>query len=402
MAEHVIHEGSFFTLIAGAIIALVVVVAWGSRRLRLPSPLAFLLVGVAAQSFTDYTFDVTEQETLVTLGTVALAVVLFEGGFHGGWSRTRAVLGPVLGLGLVGTFACAALMAAAGHYLLGLSWATASLVAIALAPTDPAAVFSVLAGQELKGRAGQVLEGESGVNDPVGIALMIGAVELVGHGGSLSEEFWGIAASFGTELVVGLLVGIALGFGGNWVLTHLPLPSPAVHATAAIGVAFIAVGITPELHGSGFLAAFVAGLIIGEEDVQHHEHTEDVLSVGANLGEIAMFLALGLTISFDKFDDSVAIELGLFALLTFLVRPLVTHAVLAPSSLARREQAFIAWGGLRGAVPIILAFFAVIEGVDDADRIYTVVFVTVTLSILVQGSTLPWLARKLDLVQETR
>lgn len=399
MIEDLIHDAARITLIAGSLLTFTVLVAWAARRVRLPAPLAFLAVGVVFSSVTGFTLDVEAGGGLVTLGTVALAIILFEGGFHGGWSRTRAAIGPILGMGLVGTFLTAALLAGVGHWLLGLSWGTAALIAIALAPTDPATVFSVLAGQQLQGRAGEVLEGESGVNDPVGIALMLGALELVLHGGG-SGAVLEVAAAFGTELAIGIVGGVAVGFAGNWLLTHAPLPNQAVHASAALAVGLLALGITAELHGSGFLAAFVAGLVVGERDVRHHQETEDVLSVTANLAETSMFLLLGLTITIEAFDDSILVELVIFAVLTFLVRPLVTLLVLAPSTLPRHDQAFIAWGGLRGAVPILLAFFALIEGAPDAQLVYTVVFVAVSLGVLVQGMTLPVLGRRLGLLDD--
>lgn len=399
MVEHLVHDSARVTLLVGALLVFTVFVAWAARHARLPAPLAFLAVGVVVSSVTGFTLDVEAADWLITVGTVALAVILFEGGFHGGWSRTRGALGPILGVGLLGTFATAALMAALGHWLLGLSWATAALIGIALAPTDPATVFSVLAGRQLRGRAGHVLEGESGVNDPVGIALMIGALELVLHGGG-GGAVTGVAMSFALELGIGIAGGVVFGFAGNWLLTRAPLPSQAVHATAALAIGMLALGATAALHGSGFLAAFVAGLVVGERDVRHHGETEDVLSVVANLGETAMFLLLGLTITIEAFDDDVVVEVVTFLLLTFLVRPLVTFLVLSPSSLPRSEQAFIAWGGLRGAVPILLGFFALIEGVPEGRLVYTVVFVAVSLSVLVQGMTLPLVGRRLGLLSD--
>lgn len=398
MIEDLIHDAARITLLAGSLLTFTVLVAWLARRARVPAPLAFLAVGVVYSSVTGVTLEVNSGGWLVTVGTVALAVILFEGGFHGGWSRTRAALGPILAMGVFGTFATAGLMAAAGHWLLGLSWGTAALIAIALAPTDPATVFSVLAGQQLRGRAGEILEGESGVNDPVGIALMLGALELVMHGGGAGAVA-DVAVAFATELVIGIVGGVVIGFAGNWLLTHAPLPNQAVHASAALAVALLALGITAELHGSGFLAAFIAGLVVGERDVRHHAETEDVLSVTANLAETTMFLLLGLTITIEAFNDSVLVELVTFALLAFVVRPFVTFVALSPTALPRGEQAFVAWGGLRGAVPILLAFFVLIEGAPDAQLVYTVVFVAVSLGVLVQGMTLPILGRRLGLLE---
>ena len=399
MVEELLQDGARVTLLAGALLTFTVAIAWGARRLRVPAPLAFLAIGVAYSSITGVTLGAEQGDLLVTAGSLALSVILFEGGFHGGWTRTREALGPILSIGLVGTFLTAAAMAGLGHWLLGLSWGTAALIGVALAPTDPATVFSVLAGRTLEGRTGEVLEGEFGVNDPVGIALMLGALELVMHGGG-DGAIGDVARTFVTELGIGIIGGIIVGLAGNWVLTHAPLPSYAVHASAAFAIGLLAFGATAALHGSGFLAAFVAGMVVGEEDVRSHKATEELLSVVANLGETTMFLLLGLTITFDAFDNSIVIELATFILLTLLVRPVLTFALLAPTSLTRNEQAFIAWGGLRGAVPILLGFFALIEGVPDAHLIYTVVFVSVTLSVLIQGTTLPLVGRRLGVLKE--
>jgi cell volume regulation protein A len=400
MVEELLEHGALLTLGVGALLAFTVLIAWVARRARLPAPLAFLAVGVAFSSITGITLDSAHGDWLVTIGTLALSVILFEGGFHGGWSSTRIALGPILALGIVGTFITAASMAALGHYLLGLGWATAALIGVALAPTDPATVFSVLGGQTLRGRAGEVLEGESGVNDPVGIALMLGVLQIVQHGGG-DGAVLDVATTFVVQLGVGIIGGVVIGLAGNWVLTHAPLPSRAVHASAAFAVGMVALGITSLLHGSGFLAAFMAGLVVGEQRIRHHQETEESLSIVANLGETSMFLLLGLTITFEAFDDSVVIELATFALLTLLVRPVVTFVLLTPSTLTRAEQGFIAWGGLRGAVPILLGFFVLVDDVPDSQLVYTVVFVAVTLSMLIQGVTLPRVGRRLGLLDES-
>lgn len=398
MVEELLHDGARITLAVGALLVLTVGIAWVSRRLRLPAPLAFLAIGVAVSSATGYRLDAAHGDILITAGSLALSVILFEGGFNGGWSRTRDALGPILSIGLAGTFLTAAAMAALGHWLLGLSWGTAALIGVALSPTDPATVFSVLGSCTLQGRTGEVLEGESGVNDPVGIALMLGTLDIVLHGAG-GGAVLDVARTFAMELGIGVLGGLVVGLAGNWLLTHVPLPSYAVHATAAIAVAMLAFGLTAAVHGSGFLAAFVAGMAVGEEDIRLHSETEDTLSVVANLGETTMFLLLGLTITFEAFDDSIVIELATFALLTFLVRPVLTHLLLAPTSLPRKHRSFIAWGGLRGAVPILLGFFVLVDDVPDDQLIYTVVFVAVTLSMLVQGTTLPAVGRRLGVIK---
>ena len=331
---------------------------------RVP-PAAFLLV--AAAVLTD---ALPALEPPVNAGewvaTVALVGILFDGGASIGWRRFRAAALPIASLGVVGTFATAGVVACGCHWALGLGWTTSGLLGAAIAPTDPAVMFSVLRGSELPGRARTVLEGESGANDPVGIALVLGLIELATHA---DETFWVVVRVFALQMAIGLVIGLAGGFALRRLPMRLTIPLvAAIYAVAAVA------------DGSGFLAVFVAGVVAG--DVRPPFEQERLSS----LGEIVVFVVLGLTVGISDISATRWLEgLGLAVFLTLIARPVAVRALLWPTRLDAAEKRLITWGGLKGAVPILLASFALAHHVDDATRIYETVFVVVLASVVVQG-----------------
>lgn len=367
-----------------------------ASSIRLPAPVLFLAAGLAIASVRDPEGQgLLGFDELARIGTFALIFILFHGGFDSGWKRTRGSLGPILGLGLAGTLATSALLAAGCHYMFGLPVQVAVLVGVALAPTDPAAVFSVLAGQRLRGRTPVILEGESGANDPVGIALMIGAVEYYKGSGSLGQ----VGIDFALQMVIGVAVGVALGLLIGRRLAVTGISDSAMHNLSGLAGALVVFGVASTLHGSGFLAVFVAGLCVGSFPVQRRRAAAEVLGTAAMLSEVTMFAALGLTITVGALVDHAAVGLGVFALLTVVIRPLVVALTLWSARLANGERVFVAWGGLKGAVPILLASFPVLEQLEGSGTVYAIVFVAVATSMLLQGSTLPLLARRVGLVE---
>ena len=194
--------------------------------------------------------------------TVALIIILFDGGLHIGLRRFRQSAGPILGLGIVGTFATAAMLAAVGHWLLGLGWTLAGLIGAALAPTDPAVTFSVLGNREIRGRSGTILEGESGANDPVGIALMIGMIEFATEEGS---SFSVVIQEFVVEMVVGVAIGVAGAMLLLPLFRRLTLPEPSLYPLRVLAGAGVIFGASALAHGSGFIAVFVAGILLGDQ-----------------------------------------------------------------------------------------------------------------------------------------
>jgi cell volume regulation protein A len=365
-----------------------------TARLAIPSAALFLIAAAAASDLVPRLGETISFVTVERIGVVALIVILFDGGMDIGWRRFRVAAVPILSLGVLGTFASAGLIAVAAHVLLDLSWITSGLLGAALAPTDPAVTFSVLGGREIKGRTGTILKGESGANDPVGIALMIGMIELAT---SDDGSFWTVVSEFGIEMAGGAAVGVAGALALGPLMRRIPLPSPALYPLRMLAAAGVVYGAATFVHGSGFLAVFIAGILIGDQSLPHRSEIDGFLSSVGSLAEIAMFVALGLTVDLTGVVDSGAWLDGLVlaALLGFVIRPLVVLALLLPVRLDWGERLFVAWSGLKGAVPILLAALAVIAAVDDAAEIYRIVFVVVLFSVVVQGTLLPLVARRL-------
>jgi cell volume regulation protein A len=360
--------------------------------LPLPAPALFLLVAALASDISDRLADALSIRDVERIGVVALILILFDGGIHVGWRRFRESAYPIASLGILGTFATAGVMAVAAQLVLDVDWTTAGIIGAALAPTDPAVMFSVLGKREVAGRTGTILEGESGANDPVGIALMIG---LLDYATSDDGTLWMVPGEFVLEMAVGLAVGIAGAAALIWLIRHVTLPSAALYPLRTLAAAGVIYGVAAVLHGSGFLAVFIAGLLVSDVEAPFKLEIERFHTSLASLAEIAVFVALGLTIDLGSIVTSRVLVEGivLAVVLGLLARPLAVAVLLLPARLRWGERAFVAWGGLKGAVPILLAALAFLAPVDEADRIYQLVFVVVTVSVVVQGTLLPLAAR---------
>ena len=398
--DEVVAFGEIMLVVAGGLLAAILLRAV-AERIALPSAALFLAVAAVASDVFPSLGNALSVQEVERIAVVALVVILFDGGLHIGWRRFRSSAMPILSLGVLGTFATAGLVAVAAHGLLDLSWTTAGLLGAAIAPTDPAVVFSVLGGREIQGRTGTILEGESGANDPVGIALMIGMIEFAtSDDGSL----WGVAGEFALELSVGVAVGIV----GWWLLLPLvrrvSLAEPALHPLRVLAAAGAIYGVAAALHGSGFVAVFVAGILLGDEGLPRKDEVEGFLSSLSSLAEITVFVALGLTVEVSSLDDGHVWLDGLViaAVLCFVVRPLVVLALTAPMRLRGGERLFLAWSGLKGAVPILLAALAVLGKVDESQRLYGIVFVVVLFSVVVQGTLVPFAAARLGVPMRRR
>ncbi|MFN2560080.1 MAG: cation:proton antiporter [Jatrophihabitans sp.] len=375
--------------------AVALLVAVGSNRLaqwiRIPAPALFLVAAAVASQLSPRLgrLSIVVDQRIVT---IALVVILFDGGMHIGWSRMRTAAGAVLWLGVAGTVVTAAAMAVGAHALFGFDWRTALLLGAALAPTDPAVVFSVLGRREITGRAGTLLEGESGANDPVGIALMVSLLAAGGSG-------WSAVGSGVGHFALQLAVGSAVGVVGGWVLLHVmrrvPLPNEALYPVQTIAVALLLYGGAAAADGSGFLAVFLAGIIVGDARAPYKREIERFAGALAILAEIVAFSVLGLSVDLSSVFSGHRFwtALGLAALLMVVVRPLLVGLVLWPVQLHRGERLFVLASGLKGAVPILLGTYVLVEGTHRAGEIYDIVFVVVLVSVILQGGLVPTLAR---------
>jgi cell volume regulation protein A len=357
------------------------------HRLPIPLPAVLLVLAAAASDIIPGLgrLTPTANEWIVT---VALVLVLFDGGMGIGRARLRPVLGAVVWIGTAGTLVTAAAMALAAHAWFGFAWQPALLLGTALAPTDPAVVFSVLGGHDIPGRSGTLLEGESGANDPIGIALLI---SVLGAHNASASAFGTAIGGFALQMGVGLAVGVASGL----VLQRLCRPMAdrlfpgfaTAWAAPTFALAYLA-------HGSGFLAVFVAGIIVGDD---HRESVRRLTGPVSSLAEVVAFVVLGLSVSLASVFSGrhVWTGLALAALLILAVRPLLVGLLLWPVRLRRPERVFVLWAGLKGAVPILLGTLVLAHGhVHDAARIYDVIFVVVVLSVVVQGGLVPLFARR--------
>jgi len=362
-------------------------------RISVPNAAIFLLATGLLAASVDPLRDALSIKAVERIVVIALMVILFDGGRHIGLARFRRSAAPILALGVVGTFATAGLVALAAHYVLDFSWIAAGLIGAAIAPTDPAVTFSVLGGREIRGRAGTILEGEAGTNDPVGIALMIGMIELATEDGG---SFWIVVREFAVEMAVGLAVGVAGALLLLPAMRRIRLPSPTLYPIRVLAGAGIVYGLAAVAHGSGFLAVFVAGILLGDVAAPRKGEIETFHSSLAALAEIGAFAALGLSVGYSDLDDPVVWGegLALALVLAFVARPLAIGALLASARLHRGEKLFIVWGGLKGAVPILLGSLAVLAAVDEASRIYGIIFVVVLFSVIVQGVSIPYAAER--------
>lgn len=364
-----------------------------ARWVRLPSA-ALFLVGAAVAAKVIPALHGPSQHAVEHVVAVALALILFEGGMRIGWARFRSAAAPIAVTGVLGTFLTVIAAAVLVHFAFGLAWYVSLLVATAVAPTDPAVVFSVLGQREVCGRAGVILQGESGANDPVGIALMAGLITAAGVSA-------GAFAHAGGEFVVQMAAGVAAGVAGGrallWFTRRVPLPSEGLYPLRTLACVFLLFGLVTLAHGSGFLAVFVAGIVLGDERAPFKREIEAFHGSLASLAEIVAFIVLGLSIDLNVIARAGVWIPGLIlgAALALIIRPVLVGLCLHPARLKGNERIFVLFAGLKGAVPILLGSFLLAARVPGAERLYGIVAVVVVFSVVLQGSLTPAAARLL-------
>lgn len=385
-------------LVAGAALLLAVTATRLSARIRVPAPVLFLVAAISAASVVP-DLGRLAPETDSRIVTVCVVVILFVGGTQIGRRRFRAAAAPVLVLAVVGTIATAAALAAAAHLLLGLPLPASLLLGAALSPTDPAVVFSVLGDRSIGGRSGTILEGESGFNDPVGIALLAGLLAAFDAGGTGDAGAGAGAVGFAAlQFVLQLGVGVAVGVLGGLLLAgvadRIPLPNEALRPIGLLAAAALLFGLATVLSGSGFLAVLVAGIVVGDR-VPAKADDRRLLAGAAGLSEIVAFVVLGLAAAWPQLLQPAVVVAALVstALLVLVIRPVVVGGLLLPVRLTRGEKGFVVAGGLKGAVPLLLALTVLAAHGPDADLVFAVVMLVVLVSVVVQGALVPTVLR---------
>jgi potassium/hydrogen antiporter len=361
-------------------------------RLRVPGLLLFLFLGMAIGTDGLGWIDFDDYALARRIGIIALALILFEGGLTSGLLEIRPVLAPALSLAVIGTIVTAVVTGLAAALLFDLSTLDGMLLGSVLAATDGAAIFALLRGSTLKRRLATTLEGESGFNDPVAILLVLGFIEWLTH------DDYGIgdmAVLFVRQLGIGLAIGVAVGVAGVWVLRRVQLATAGLYPVATLAIAALAFGGADALHGSGFLAVYLAGLALGTLGVPAQQTVTSFHQGLAWLAQVSMFVALGLLVFPSRLDD-VAVRGTVLALVLVLVaRPVAVAVATLPARFSWSERLVLSGAGLRGAVPVVLATFPVLAGVGESFQLFDVVFFAVLLSTLIQGTTFEPVARLL-------
>jgi cell volume regulation protein A len=384
-------------LIAGALLAAGIVGALLADKVRVPGLLLFLGLGMLAGSQGIGGIEFDDAELARTLGTIALILILFEGGLTAGWSEIRPVLGTAASLATVGTVVTAAVAGFAAKLIFDLSTLEGMLVGAAIAATDSAAIFAVLRRSTLEKRLARSLEGESGMNDPVALLLVIGFIEWIQEPGYGLADMAGLLA---LKLAIGIVVGVAIGRLAVIALNATRLPTDGIYPVATIAIAGLAYGLAEVAHGSGLLATYLAALAIGGASIPARR---TVVAFHEGLGwvaQIALFILLGLLVFPSSLDDVALKGLALSAVLILLARPIAAFLATALAPLNARERLMLGWAGLRGATPIWLATFPVVAGVGTGEELFAIVFFVVVSSTLVQGASFEPLAQRLGLTTD--
>lgn len=367
----------------GVLCAVAVLLSPAIGRRGVPVVLFFMLLGMLAGSEGIVGIEFEDYSLAFRLGTVALVFILFDGGLNTSFAAVRPSLGPASVLATLGVALTAGFVAVAGR-LVGLPWMEALLLGAVVSSTDAAAVFSVLRGSgvQLKQRVAATLELESGLNDPMAVILTIGLTNALVSGKPPSLSLVGYTAA---QLAIGAALGVIIGLVGRWLLLWRPLLSGGLYPVLTLSMSCLAFAVPTLFFGSGFLAVYVTGLILGNGPLPYRSGILRAHDFVAWSSQIIMFLALGLLSFPSQLVAVIGPGLIVAGALALLARPLSTLVCLLPFRYSPRELVYVGWVGLRGAVPIILAMFPMMAGAAHADRLFNIVFFVVVVSALVQG-----------------
>ncbi|MGH2923517.1 MAG: potassium/proton antiporter [Solirubrobacterales bacterium] len=381
-------------LIAGAVLGLGIAAALIADRVQVPGLLLFLGLGmlVGSEGIGGAEFD--DAELTRTLGTIGLVLILFEGGLSAGWSQIRPVLPTAISLATVGTILTALIAGLFATWILDLGTLEGLIIGAAIAATDSAAIFAVLRGSNLRRKIARSLEGESGMNDPVALLLVTGFIALIEEPDFTVPE---MALELVGRLALGAALGVGIGVAARGAFRRLRWPTPGLYPVASLAAAALSYGVTESLYGSGFLAVYLTALVLGTGSVPGQRTITAFHQGLAWISQIALFFLLGLLVFPSELGAVAGEGLLLSAVLIFVARPVAAFVSSLPGRFSLRGRLMLGWAGLRGAIPIWLATFPVIAGVEGSSEIFNIVFFVVLTSTLIQGTTFEPLARRLKL-----
>jgi cell volume regulation protein A len=392
------NSTALLLLVLGILVAVSALSSRTSDRFGVPVVLLFLVLGMlgGSQGFGGIAFN--NYGLAARVGTTALALILFDGGLSTSASSVRRIVFPAAVLATAGVVLTAVLIALFAR-LLGLNWAVAMLCGAVVSSTDAAAVFAVLRGARLrlKPRLARLLEVESCVNDPMAVILTLALIDALSGGVFDSSALWHMVLSVPLQLLIGLVIGFLIGWLGRMLLANVRITATGLYPALTLAIAFLAFGASTLLNGSGFLAVFVAGMVLGNGNLPYRSGLLRVHEALAWLSQIAMFLMLGLLVTPSQLPGVAWIGLAIGLFLAVVARPVAVTLCLLPFRLPPKQTAYVSWVGLRGAVPIILAIFPVLAGVPGAHRVFNIIFFVVVVSGIIPGSTIRWITRRLNL-----
>jgi cell volume regulation protein A len=376
-----------------------------TARIGVPIALGFIALGVFAGAEGLGHIHFSDYAAAFRAGVVALVLILFDGGLNTTPASLRSVAAPALTLATIGVIATAGIVAVVAHFALGMDWPVGLLIGAVVSSTDAAAVFATLRGSSvtLKHRVGRTLEAESGLNDPVAIILTLSLTtyaltRALGNGAGV----WSLPLIAVIEVALGGGIGWVAGLLSRRLLSRVRLESASLYPVLTLAIALAVFGITTLLHGSGFMAVYVAGVsLAGADALPHRPAILRVHDAFAWLAQIGMFLVLGLLAYPSRLMTAAVPGLVFAAIVSIVARPLAVGLCLAPFRYSRRETLFISMVGLRGAVPIVLATIPVMADVPGARRIFDIVFFVVVINTLMPGTIVTWLARKMGVLGTT-
>lgn len=382
-----------YIIVGIAILLLLSIIASkASGLIGVPSLLIFLLIGMLAGSEGPGGIRFDDPWVAQFIGVLALTFILFAGGIETNWQSVRPILSEGISLSTVGVLLTALLLGLAATQIIGLSLMEGLLLGAIVSSTDAAAVFSVLRSKKvsLRGNLKPLLELESGSNDPMAVFLTTGIIGLL-----INQTASGLSLVwfFVLQMTIGTIIGFGMGKAMTSIINRLRLEYEGLYPVLTITLVLLVYGVTASVGGNGFLAVYLAGVVLGNSNFIHKQSLVRFHDGLAWLMQIAMFLTLGLLVFPSRLVPIIGVGLAVSAFLMFVARPFSIFIVLSLSRLAIRDKAIVSWVGLRGAVPIILATFPLLAGIPRAEQIFNIVFFVVLTSALLQGTSIPYIAR---------